>query len=242
MKQFSIQHIGHSASYALITSVTILSVLGVGFFLAEPGITHGQVTSDEFSVRQEITGETSFLVQPADVTTSGQIAGLTGGNASGTTQFSIISNNSTGYTVDIEFFDNGTSETMIGDDDGTTPIIDYAAANDPTTDQPTYGYTANASAQFAYTVTSNTGTDTDQSFLNNGGACNTGTSQNGSTKATKCWMGPDTTAFQIVDRNTSAQNGATSTIEFDITVPSNPSPVPVAQFYTATATLTVTEQ
>jgi len=245
MKQFSIQHLSQSATYAVTASVTILGLLFMGFFLAEPSITHGQIDSDDFTITQEITGETSFLVQPTDVTTSGQIAGLTGGNASGTTQFAVISNNSTGYTVDIEFLSNGTAQAMIGDDDASEAIVDYVAADDATTDEPTYGYTSNASAQFAYTVTSDTPSDTDDSFLNFGSACATGNgsaSQNGNSTSTKCWMGPDTDAFQIVDRNTSAPTGATTTIEFDITVPSNAVPVPTAQFYTATATLTLTVQ
>jgi hypothetical protein len=128
---------------------------------------------------------------------------------------------------------------MVGDASLSESILDYAASSS----EPGYGYVDRASAQFAYTVTSLTPTDTDQSFLNNTGLCNqSGGSQNGTTKNTKCWMEPTTTSFDIVDRGTSAPSGATSTIEFDITVPSGATPTPEADTYTATATLTLLTQ
>jgi hypothetical protein len=242
MIQFSVQHYSKSAAFALMASITTVAMLFGAFFLAEPTMSHAQLadTSDEFSISQVVTDETAFLVQPSDVTTSGSISGVTGGNASGTTEFSVISNNSTGYYVNITFENNGTSQTMIGDLDADESIVDYEG---DIGSEPSYGYTTSASAQFAYTVTSDTPTDTAQSFLNNSSACNqSGGSQNGATKATKCWKEPMVTPFEIVNRSNAAVTGATSTLEFDITIPSNPVPVPTAQTYTATATLTLFTQ
>ena len=242
MMQFSVQHISKSASFAFVASATTVAMLFGAFFLAEPAISHGQVdTSDEFSISQVVTDETAFLVQPSDVTTSGSISGVTGGNASGTTEFSVISNNSTGYYVEITFENNGKAQTMIGDLDADESIVDYEG---DVGSEPSYGYTTSASAQFAYTVTSDTPQDTAQSFLNDGiSDCNEPAgAQNGATKATKCWKEPMVTPFEIVNRSNAAITGATSTLEFDITIPSNPVPVPTAQTYTATATLTLFTQ
>lgn len=231
----SAQHFGQSALYALTASTVIVTMMFAGYFLAEPTIGHGQVDTSTFNIRQTIVDETSFLVPPANVTMSGSINGVTGGQATGTTQFSVISNNSTGYYVEIDFFDNATDHAMLGDVTASEALRDYGASGM----QPTYGYTASTAAQFAYTVTSLTSTDTDPSFLHNGAACGTG----GVTQtANTCWMAPSTTPFRIVDRSTAAITGATSTITFNVTVPSGATPVPSAETYTATATLSLFTQ
>lgn len=242
MNQSLVEHYSKSAVFAVVSSAMIVALLFSGFFFAEPSISHGQVdTSNDFTIKQIITDETAFLVQPSNVTTSGSVNGVTGGNASGTTQFSVISNNSTGYFVEITFENNGAT-AMIGDATASEALRDYGG---DVAGEPSYGYTASTAAQFAYTVTSNTVSDTDQSFLNFSGSCNSAdisATQNGTLKSDKCWKAPAFTGFQIVDRNTSAISGATSTLEFDITVPSGAVPVPSAETYTATATLTLFTQ
>ena len=243
MIQFSIQRFTKPACFALVSSVTVVAMLMATFLLAEPTISYGQLadTSNEFTIKQVIVDETAFLVDPSDVTTSGDINGVTGGNASGTTEFSVTSNNSTGYYVEITFENNTTPQTMIGDSTASEAILDYLGDDGG---QPSYGYTASTAAQFAYTVTSNTPSDTAQSFLNDSSAnCNEPLgSQNGTTKATKCWKEPTTTGFEIVNSSSAAFSGATSTLEFDITVPASAVPVPESDTYTATATLTLFTQ
>lgn len=222
--------------YAFVASVTAVSLFSVGFFALEPQIGRSQVledTSSDFRIRQTITNETSFLVQPTNVSMVGSINGVTGGNATGTTQFVVQSNNSSGYYVEIDFFDNSGAYAMLGDDTASESIIDYAG---DVTGQPSYNYTANAAAQFAYSITSSTTLDTDDSFLNNGSTlCNTGSTQT----VGRCWKSPSTTGFRIVDRDSAAVTGATSTIMFKVRVPSGATPVPTAETYTATATLSV---
>ena len=227
------KHLSQSAFYALLASATIVSMLFMGFFLAEPSISHGQVDTATFTVRQQITGETSFLVDPSNIAMTGTISGITGGQATGTTQFVVQSNNAAGYRVDIAFTDeNADGEMMEGETSDGGEIRDY---DGDVTGQPSYGYTASSAAQFAYTVTSSTSADTDPSFLNNTSACNAGGTQTANT----CWKAPDTAAFTIEDRNSAAVSGATSTITFNVTVPNAATPVPQAEFYTATATLSL---
>ena len=219
-------------SFAASAAIVLLALLCGSFFVLEPQISYGQSDTADFYIRQTIDDETSFLVNPNNVTMVSSISGVTGGNATGTTPFVVRSNNASGYYVEIDFFDNAGAYAMRGDEDGGAQIIDYAG---DVGGQPSYNFTTNGSAQFAYANYSSTTSDTDDSFLNNGSACNTGAGQT----IGRCWKAPSTTGFRIVDRNTSATNGATSTLYFKVNVPSGASPTPTAQTYTATATLSV---
>jgi hypothetical protein len=219
-----------------IRAALAAGLLLAGFFLAEPRISHGDDTAD-FYVRQTITDETSFLVDPGNTTMNNTtISGITGGNATGSSRFVVKSNNASGYYVEIDFFDNAGAWAMRGDEDGGAQIRDYGG---DVTGQPSYNWTASSAAQFAYTLNSSTTLDTDDSFLNNGSnTCNTGSTQTFG----KCWKAPSTTGFRVVDRSTAATTGATSTLYFKVNVPSGSNPTPTAQTYTATATLSVVTQ
>jgi len=235
MKTNLFKHISQSALYAVLASLMIVSMVLSFFFVAEPAISYGQSDTSTFTIKQTITDETSFLVPPANVVATGTINGVTGGNATGTTDFSVISNNANGYRVDIAFEDTDLDgQAMRGDISLGGEIIDYT--ND-VGEQPSYNYVASTAAQFAYTVSSVTTSDTDQSFLSNGtNACNTGSTNAG---GLRCWKAPDTSAFTIIDRGNAAVSGATSTITFNVNVPSGATPVPQAETYTATATLSL---
>jgi hypothetical protein len=223
------------AVQAALSATLIVAVLFATFMVAEPRISHGQSDTATFRVRQTITDETSFLVDPVNVTMSASISGITGGVASGSSRFVVKSNNASGYYVNIAFFDNAGPYAMLGDEDGGTQLRDYGTG----VSEPQYNFTASTAAQFAYTVNSSTTLDTDQSFLSDGSAnCNTGSTQN----LSKCWKSPATSAFRIIDRDSSASTGATSTIYFKVHVPSGANPVPTAQTYTATATLSLFTQ
>ncbi|MFT7644583.1 MAG: hypothetical protein ACI9BF_000232 [Candidatus Paceibacteria bacterium] len=226
---YSQKHLSQAAVYALGTSFAVLASMATVFFVAEPAISYGQ--TDVFTIKQTITGESSFKVTAPDVTMAGSISGLTGGNATGTTQFVVLTNSSAGYSVTIDFFNNAGAQAMLGDTSASQSIVDYVGS----TMQPEYDFTTTASAQLAYTVTASSSDDLDASFLDNGAACGSG----GSGMNGRCWMAPSTTDFMIMDTTAAELAGATSTITFKVHVPNSASPALTADTYTATATLTL---
>ena len=228
-----------SAGQALIASALIVALLGVSYFFIEPRVGRAQDTSGPFTISQVITGETSFLVDAQNVSMVGSLNGITGGTAHGSTTVSVRTNSPTGYTMTIAYFNNGTTNTMQGNNTDSTSIQDYPAV----ANEPTYAFsTASSAAVFGYTVTALNDLDLDDSFLDDGaGNCNevAGTDTNGTST---CWMEPRVSSFQIIDRDSDAVTGATSTLHFRVYVPNNPSPGLVADTYVATATLTVAPQ
>lgn len=214
---------------------TAMLILVSVFMTFEPKISRGQAdTTPEFRIRQTILAESSFLVDPVNVTMAGSINGLTGGNATGTTQFAVLSNNAAGYRVEIDFFDNGTPQAMIGDVDQNESIRNYLG---DVGGFPSYNFTTNAGAQFAYSVVSSSTQDTADAFLHNGSnACNTPL---GSDLGERCWKSPSVTPFEIVNRGSAAPTGATTTLQFRVHVPNAATPALTAQTYTATATLSL---
>lgn len=236
MKSFTVNSVLQNAAYAVISAAAISSLIFFGFFIAEPSVSYGQLqyTTPDFYVRQTITPESAFSVETSNVIMAGDIAGLTGGNATGTTQFVVRSTNSTGYYVEISFEDNAGEESMRGDVTGSEAIRDLADGG-----VAVFGFTASTASQFGYTVMSSTTGDTDNSFDYIGTTCEHASNDNADGS---CWKAPTTSAYQIIDRQTPAVSGATSTIQFKINVPYSPNPVPTAETYTATATLSLFNQ
>lgn len=232
-KTLSINHLSQSALFAVLAAVVVVALVFGSFMLAEPRITYGQSDTASFYIRQTITDETSFILEPANVVMQDTgINGISGGNATGTTQFAVRSNNPDGYYINIRFFDNAGPYAMRGDVDGDDAIRDYT----DNAGEPTFGFTTQAYAQFAYTVSASTSADIDDSFKHTGGNCN---QNGGDTDPLTCWKGPATTDFRIIDRTGADPTGATSTLTFKVNVPAGATPPPTAQTYTATATLSL---
>jgi hypothetical protein len=234
------KHYLTAATQAFTASLLVLAVIAAGFFIAEPKVGYGQVVGNPFTITQQITDEISFLVQAANVTMAGNLQGLTGGTANGSTTAVVRTNSPTGYRMSIAFFNNSTPNAMVGNasTSNSESIRDYQPAAGG---EPTFAFsTASTSAVFAYTTTAANTSDLDPSFLNNGTSlCNVGSAR---ASFNECWMEPRTTSFDIINRNLSATGGATSTIHFRVHVPNSPTPALVAGFYTATATLTAINQ
>ncbi len=229
-----LQKLTKNAWFAIAASLSIVALAFASFILVEPQIGHSQVTRD-FTIQQTISGEATFLVNPTNVTMAGAINGITGGNATGTSQFVVQSNTAGGHYVTIDFFDNSGSYAMLGDATASEDIYDYGIGNG----EPDFGFTPEGSATFAYTVAASTTTHIDPSFQHNGtDTCNTGST----VTEDLCWATPSTTEFRIIDSSSPAPTGATSTLKFKVNVPSGASPTPSAETYTATATLSLYTQ
>ncbi len=199
-------------------------------------MTSGTITSADsgmFSITQEITGELSFGVPPTNITLSNDIAGLTGGTATGTTPFSVTSNNPTGHQVTIEF----SAPTAMNHTEALGTIPNYTPTTPGT---PDYLFTLPANtAAFAYTVHSATSSlDIAPNFLNNGSTCNTGTTSSLNT----CWynQADATMPTTLINSTTPTHsNGNHYSLDFQVQVDANVTPALPTGFYVATATLTV---
>lgn len=218
--------------YAAIAAIVGVSLVFFAHVVIEPQITHSQEATEEFTIRQTITGETSFNLIPADVVMDGTIAGLTGGQATGTTQFAVRTNNATGYHVEIAFEDNGSDHAMMGDENFGDEIRNYSGDDGAL---PSNGFSPSGTvAEFAYSINSSSSPDTAVAFRNGGAACGSGATDN-----FECWKAPSTTPFEIARRSSPASDGATTSIRFTVSVPSGATPAPNAETYTATATLSL---
>jgi hypothetical protein len=233
MRNLQTQTLVQSSLYASIAAATVLAMLSLLYFAAEPKIGRAQADTADIVISQTITDESSITVNPAALNMDTSIGGLTGGTANGSSEVVVTSNNTSGYTVTIDFFDNAGSEAMYGNTTLSSAIQDYR--NDDGA-EPSYNFVTDTMAQFAYTVTSTTSTDTDGSFDHNGAdTCNTaGTEADGT-----CWKAPSTTAFTIIDTSDEAPSGATSSVAFRVHVPNSPVPAVTADTYIATATLSL---
>jgi hypothetical protein len=121
---------------------------------------------------------------------------------------------------------------------GYIPTYMYSTG---TTNYPTGFDTSPQNAQFGFSVNASTTGEVSDVFKSSGSACGSGTFT-----VNNCWRGASSTnaAATTLLINSSAPtpaSGSTTTVQFRITIPNNPSPVVPDGTYTATATLTATE-
>lgn len=227
------------ALMSLLVTLVAAFILLVAYFVIEPRVGMA-VNSNDFSITQNIGAEISFAATVANVTASGTLSGLSGGNATGTAVAVVRTNNTNGYYMDISFSDTDADGTAMRRELGGTnsgSIKNYSTTTYNRMVTPSYGFSfASTASMFAYTVTASDTNDIAQNFLHNGStACGVGST----TTADVCWMAPTTTAYRIIETGSPAvSTGATTSIKFRIYVPNNPSPSLENGFYTATATLT----
>ena len=216
-------------SFVLATAIMVVGL--VTFMVFEPAVSQA-ASSTSFQVSQSITGEISIKTPVNNVTMSPALAGITGGNATGSTQVVVTTNNPTGYTMTMYF----ASTTAMNRNGGGGYINNYTETMPGT---PDFAFnTSRAYGQFSYTVDASNTSDLAAKFLDDGSTCGFGASDT----VNACWASPSTTATAsttiISTLAATPTSGSTSTIQFRVNVPSNPSPTIPTGTYTATATLT----
>lgn len=218
-----------TSELARVTSIGVAvgAAMMLLYLAFEPVIS--RAITDQFTVRQEVTGEVAFATPASDVVLLPAIASITGGTSTGGTQVRVTTNTS-GLTMDIDFTD---TVAMQGETTSGT-IANYTETSPGT---PDYEFTiAAGAAEFAYTIAASNTDDVDSTFWDdNGSNCAAGAT--GNATIGNCWMGPSTTAERIIDASSVPTSGSTSTIGFQLVVTPNASGVP-SDWYNATATLT----
>jgi hypothetical protein len=204
----------------------LIAMFGFSFF--EPQLL--RAIENQFTIKQTVTSEISFLTPASNVTMVGALAGVTGGTSNGSTQVVVYTNDSSGYTMTIKA---SSSPAMQGETQGGT-IADYTPG---TANVPDFAFSVPTGAEFGYTISASTTADLSQKFKDNGSVCNAGALD--TTGATTCWYGLSTTATStIVTTAATSASGSTSTIIFKLKINSGGSVT--EDIYNATTTLTAT--
>ena len=224
--QYNTMNPSHPTVNALLCAILALPVIALFYFMLEPAVVAGQGTTREFTITQNISGEVSFVGEVDDVTMVGNVEGLSGGTALGSTTFQVNNNSATGYTVTIEFENPAAAMQQVN---GTGTITNLGSdIREVFTD----GVAANQ-ARFGLTVE---GDRVAQSFGWNGSSCdNDGSPGNG----INCWVLPDTSSALVIVDGEGVAFAEEHVLHFQVHVNENPSPALEAGNYTATATLTV---
>jgi len=226
------------SAYKAFVATLLCIVLGVSaFFAFEPVI--GQSAEETFQVTQTISGAIAFQASTSPVTMTGTLDGLTGGTSWGTTTSKVRTNNATGYNLSIRF----ASVTPMVRNGGGGSIASFRYSTS-TASYPSGFDTSVANAQFGFSVNASNTSEISGVFKHNGTDC--GTSNNVSFSVNNCWRGASTTSAVATTQliNSSAptpSSGSTTTVQFRITIPNNPSPSVPDGTYVATATLTATD-
>ncbi len=221
---------------AVLAGLIATTLVLASYFLFEPQVMIAQDSDvDTFTVRQQILGEIAFVTTATDVAMTPNISGLTGGISNGTATVAVRANNPTGYNMTIRF---SSSTAMNREGSGGGFISNYTPVTPGTPDLafaiPT------GTAEFAYSVFPTDADDSVALFEVNT-TCNNGA---GTPTAGSCWYNvPDasSTAVTIINRPDATVGSATTTLTFKVGVDANPIPALPTGFYTATATLTATE-
>jgi hypothetical protein len=225
----------YNLATTLRQAVTSLLVLAILFFVIEPAVGLSATATSQFTISQAVTSEISFLTTASNVVMSPSLGGLTGGTATGSTYVRVNTSNLTGYTMTLQA---SSSLGMIGNASSTNYIPAYVMALASGT--PDYNFTVPANAaRFGYTVIASTTTDVTPLFHNNGSACYQAVSA--TNDGIHCWTAATSTALTIINRTTpTPASGATTTLNFQVTINPNPAPVIPNDTYVATTTLTAT--
>jgi hypothetical protein len=150
------------------------------------------------------------------------IGGVTGGTATATTSFTVITSNPGGYVLSVKADTNPALKS------GSYSFTDYTSAS---TSTPDYEWLISSSdSEFGF---SPEGTDIVQKFKDDGGSCNTGESDN----PDKCWYGLNT-SNESISNSGSANNPSGTQTTIKLKAESGSSHIQEVGVYTATITAT----
>lgn len=223
---------GNPIVSALAATTLVAYLLLTFYIVSEPSIVNGQASDTaQVVVTQEIQGEIAITVASSTMQMDGAIAGVTGGSSRATTTLNVIANNATGFNLTIDF----TDAVAMQQEGGAGTIANYNPSG--TSDYDMDIGTTGQDHAFAYTI-SGYKTDIDPVFKHTATTCGAGTVS----EVGKCWynVADATNSITLIDRATSTlASGATSTLNFQVAVGANSGLE--TGFYTATSTLTATE-
>ncbi|HBH46544.1 MAG: hypothetical protein A2445_05275 [Candidatus Jacksonbacteria bacterium RIFOXYC2_FULL_44_29] len=164
------------------------------------------------------------ITEAADVTMAPAIPGVSGGTATGSAAWTVLTDNFAGYSLTIRA---STAPALIS---GVNSFADYTTILAGTPDFT--WQVAATDSEFGFTIE---GADTNQKFLDNGIDCGIG----GSDTSLSCWSSLSTSQTSIAGSATANQpTGTLSTVIFK--AQSGASHSQVAGTYTATITVTAT--
>ena len=165
----------------------------------EAAMTSAGSANDSIVVTQVVGGELS-ISQPADVTMSSAIPGITGNPGSprtGSATWTVITSNTSGFYLTLKSSTNPSMQL-----DATYNFSDYSPASAGVPDY-TWASPASSAAEFGYTVEPETAADTSTKFKDNGSACNTGSLNT----ANRCWYNMSTTDQTVIERSSNTDTG-----------------------------------
>jgi len=162
-KKFFEQSILKKTASIFVSAVFIIALLYVGNGPGATPLAQGQSTSPQtqsFSVNLSVLSEIT-ITAPSNVTMLPAIYGITGGLATGTTSFTVKTNNATGFNVTAHASTNPALAT------GSYNFADYAPVSPGT---PDYAWQSPAASTttFGFSVVSNVA---DFDFWHNGASC-----------------------------------------------------------------------
>jgi hypothetical protein len=230
-------YLAKTAKGSFTATLIVALVIMASYFTLEPVVSRS--STEIFTVTQTISGAISFMASTSPVTMVGTLDGLTGGTSYGTTTSRVRTNNATGYNMTIVF---ASTSPMIRNG-GSGYISTYKFSSSTASYDSGFDTTA-ANAQFGFSVNASNTTEISPVFTHSGALC--GTSNNGSFTVNNCWRGASSTnetatTQLILTSAPTPSSGSTTTVQFRITIPNNPNPVVPDGTYTATATLTATD-
>ncbi|MCX6780337.1 MAG: hypothetical protein NT034_04145 [Candidatus Magasanikbacteria bacterium] len=194
-----------NSNFKKILSLTaVAAVFSFIFFLGSEAQV-AQAVTDSFTVGIDVTAEISLTCPDTAVSmsSSGQIAGISGGESFGSTVCSVVTNNAAGYSLKVHASTAPALQKGVSvyfDDHIVTPSFNFVSST--------------ASSTFGFSVSS---TDAVTAFKNDGSSCGAGSGSS----YFRCYRGFNGTSDVEIANGSAVTAGTSSTIAFRAVVGSS---------------------